>query len=175
MCVCLVARSCPTLCNPMGYSPSGFSVHGILQARILEWVVISFFRGSSQDPWPGIDPKTRDQTQVSCIAGRFFAIWATREAQSWLGNTCWIHVLSIHLDKKITANHEEQISQVNDFSAFLCMGKCKNLGSLKSFLRYAVCYLGAHLSNGQNGSPYFFHSEFSSGCTVGRWLQWVVI
>ena len=53
----------------MEYSPPGFSVHGILQARILEWVAISFFRGSSQP---------RDQTQVSHIAGKFFTICATR-------------------------------------------------------------------------------------------------
>ena len=65
-----VAQSCPTLCNPMDSLP-GSSVHGILQARILEWVAISFSRGSS---WP------RDRTQVSCIAGRRFTIWATREA-----------------------------------------------------------------------------------------------
>ena len=42
--MCLVAKSCPTLCNPMVYSPPGSSVHGISQARILEWVAISFFR-----------------------------------------------------------------------------------------------------------------------------------
>ena len=62
-----VAQSCPTLCNPQDCSPSGSSVHGILQARILEWVAILFSMGSS---WP------RDQTQVSCIAGRFFTAWA---------------------------------------------------------------------------------------------------
>ena len=43
-----VAQSCPTLCDPMDYSPPGSSVRGILQARILEWVAISFSRGSSQ-------------------------------------------------------------------------------------------------------------------------------
>ena len=53
-----VAQSCPTLCDPMGYT-----VHGILQARILEWVAFHFSRGSSQP---------RDRTQVSCIAGWFF-------------------------------------------------------------------------------------------------------
>ena len=68
---CLVAQSCPTLCDPMDCNPPGSSVHGILQSRILEWVVISFCRGSSQ-------PK--DQTQVSCIAGGFFTSWVTREA-----------------------------------------------------------------------------------------------
>ena len=57
-----------TLWDPKGYSLPGSSAHGILQARILEWVVIPFSRESS---WP------RDWTQVSCIAGGFFTIWAT--------------------------------------------------------------------------------------------------
>ena len=64
-----VAQSCPTLCDPVEYT-----VHGILQARILEWVAFLFFRVSSQ-------PK--DWTQVSYIAGRFFTSWATREAQEF--------------------------------------------------------------------------------------------
>ena len=59
----LVTPSCPVLCNLMDWSPPGSSVHGILQARILEWVAILFSRWSS---WP------RDPTWVSCIAGRFF-------------------------------------------------------------------------------------------------------
>ena len=57
------AQSCPTLCDPVDCSPPGFSVHGILQARILAWVTISFSRGSSQP---------RDRTWVSCIRGRRF-------------------------------------------------------------------------------------------------------
>ena len=57
---------CPTLGNSMDYT-----IHGILQARILEWVAVPFSRGSSQH---------RDRTQVSCIAGRFFTISAIREA-----------------------------------------------------------------------------------------------
>ena len=44
ICCCLVAQSCPTLCDPMDCSPSGSSVHGIFQPRILEWVAISFSR-----------------------------------------------------------------------------------------------------------------------------------
>ena len=67
----LFAQSCPTLWDPMDGSPPGSSVHGILQARILEWVAIAFSRGSSQP---------RDRTQVSCIAGRFCTVWTTREA-----------------------------------------------------------------------------------------------
>ena len=59
----LVIQSCPTLCDPMDYSPPGSSVHGILQARILEWVSISSSRRSSPP---------RDRTWVSCIAGQLF-------------------------------------------------------------------------------------------------------
>ena len=60
----LVTQSCPTLCNPMNCSPSGSSIHEILQARIMEWIAIPFSRGSSCP---------RDQTQVSCIVGRLFS------------------------------------------------------------------------------------------------------
>ena len=63
-----VAQSCPTLCGPMDCSPPGSSIHGFLQARVLEWIVIPIFRGSSQP---------RDQTWVPCITGRFFTISAT--------------------------------------------------------------------------------------------------
>ena len=59
----LVTQSCPALCDPMDCSLPGSAVRGILQARILEWVAISFSRGSSQP---------RDQTWVSRTAGRFF-------------------------------------------------------------------------------------------------------
>ena len=69
-----VAQLCLTLCNPMDYSPPGCSVHGISQAKTLEWVAISFSRGSSQP---------RYWAWVSCITGRFFTIWATREAPGW--------------------------------------------------------------------------------------------
>ena len=66
-----VAQLCPTLCNPTDCSPPGSSVHGIFQAWILEWVAISFSRGSSQP---------RDWTEVSHIAGRCFNLCTTREA-----------------------------------------------------------------------------------------------
>ena len=62
-----VTPLCPTLSDPMDCSLPGLFVHGILQARILEWVAISFSGESSQP---------RDQTQVSNIAGRLFTIWA---------------------------------------------------------------------------------------------------
>ena len=68
-----VTQSCPTLCLPMDYI-----VHGIVQARTLEWVALPSSRGSSQP---------RDRTQVSCIAGRFFTSWATSKAQTVAVNT----------------------------------------------------------------------------------------
>ena len=77
-----VAQSCPTLCNPMDCSLPGSSVHGIFQARILEWVAISFSRGSSQ---------TRDWTWVFCIVGRCFTIWATREVKVSLNVTVKVY------------------------------------------------------------------------------------
>ena len=58
-----VAQSCLTLCDPMDWNLPGSSIHGIFQARVLEWVAISFSRGSSQH---------RDRTQVSRIVGRRF-------------------------------------------------------------------------------------------------------
>ena len=68
----------------MDCSPQGSSVHEILQARILEWVAIPFFRGSSGP---------RDWTQVSCVAGKLFTIWAAREAHA-------LSVLSISLSSQ---------------------------------------------------------------------------
>ena len=63
------------LCDPLDCSPTGSSVQGTLQARMLEWAAISFFKRSSQPS---------DQTGVSCIVGRFFTVWATLESQGCL-------------------------------------------------------------------------------------------
>ena len=78
--ICLVAKSCPTFCDPMDCSPSGSSVHGVLQARIPEWVAISFPRGSS---WP------RDWTYVSCIGRWVLYHWATRDARKRYIDVLW--------------------------------------------------------------------------------------
>ena len=71
----LFPQLCLALLPPMDYSQPSFSVHGIFQARILEWVAIPFSRESSGP---------RDQTQVSCTAGRFFTIWATSEVHMYI-------------------------------------------------------------------------------------------
>ena len=69
----LVTQSCLTLRKPTDCSPPGSSVHSISQARVLEWVAITFSRGSS---------RPRDQTQVSRMAGKFFTVWAPRKSSS---------------------------------------------------------------------------------------------
>ena len=65
-CACSVVQLCPTLCDPMNCKPPGSSAHEIFQARILGWVAISSFRGTS---WPS------DPTHISCIAGRFLLLF----------------------------------------------------------------------------------------------------
>ena len=88
-CCWLVAQLCPNLCDPMDCSPPGSSVHGISQARVLEWVAISFSWGSS---WPS------DRAHISCLAGRFFTTeppGKPKEANSgsWLQSVsshCWL-------------------------------------------------------------------------------------
>ena len=111
-----VAQSCLTLCDPMDCSLPGSSIHGIFQTRVLEWVAISFSRGSSQP---------RDRTVVSCIAGRLFTIWATREATK-LENTMpngrnqtqrpliiWLHLYEISKLPRWPSN-KESASNVRD-------------------------------------------------------------
>ena len=90
----LVTQSCPTLCHSLDCSLPGSSVHGILQARILEWVAMPFSRGSS---------RPRNWTQVSCTVGRFLTIWDTRETLTTvmrrLQNTSWNSLpVGIHWD-----------------------------------------------------------------------------
>ena len=74
MCMCWVTQWYLALCDTMDCRLPGSSVHGILQARILEWMAGPLSRGSSQP---------RDPTQVSLIASRFFTVWATRESQEY--------------------------------------------------------------------------------------------
>ena len=86
-------HSCLTLGNPMDRSPSGSSVHGISQARILEWVAISFSMGSS---WP------RDWTHISCIAGKFFATEPPGKLlHTWLSDSVTWWLLELFSQKKM--------------------------------------------------------------------------
>ena len=114
VCVCvLVAQSCPTLCSPVDCSPTGSFVHRFLQAKILEWVAISSSKGSSQP---------RDQTQVSCIAGRFFIIWAKREVHIYLSI-----YLSIHIHTMIYRYINISIISLFEFLDERIWGQCPEL------------------------------------------------
>ena len=101
-----VAQSCSTLCHPMDCSPPGSSVHGIFQARGLEWVAISFSRGSSQP---------RDRTCVSRTAGRRFTVWATREVKRSQRSSCDpkedLHQLRVGKSSRISERRMRRTSQ----------------------------------------------------------------
>ena len=107
-CVCVysVTQSCPTLCDPMDCSPPDSSVHGILQARIMEWVAMPSSRGSFQP---------RDWTHISCIASRFFTVWATREdklSNHYLNHYLWIHIFLTLCVMQIGSIHESISAKV---------------------------------------------------------------
>ena len=110
----LVAQSCLTLCNPTDYSQPGSSVHGILHARILEWVAIPFSRGSS---------KSRDQTWVFCITSRFFTIGEPPGSSNPLQYSClgnpvergaWqatVHGVTKESDMALWLNNNSKVTQ----------------------------------------------------------------
>ena len=81
-----VAQSCQILCDPIDCNLLGSSVDGILQARIVEWVAISFSRGSS---------RPRDRTQISCIGGGFFTVQAQRRPM----------IYKLYLKKTVKGDH----------------------------------------------------------------------
>ena len=113
-----VTQSCPTLCNPMDCTLQGSSVHGIFQARVLEWVDISFSRGSSPP---------RDQTRVSRIAGRSFTVWATRE-----------YVLSI---KQICQNQKQRQLSKNPFERRKHFLSSSKMGTIRQTFACTICSL----------------------------------
>ena len=92
----LVAQSYRTLCNPVGYSPLGSSVHRILQASILEWVAIPFSRGSFR-PTDRTHPRN---------AGRFFTFWATREALKQLTQQCQAWPTDLEMSATLGSRHQ---------------------------------------------------------------------
>ena len=107
-----------TLCDPMDCSPLGSSVQGILPARILEWVAISFSSGSSQP---------RDQTCISwspALAGRYFTIWATWETlHAFLLNP----ISTIQLSFKVTSWNQSVLWSVSSFLRTLVSSQCSTL------------------------------------------------
>ena len=92
VCMCVSRSVVSNSCDPMNCSLPGFSVHGILQARILEWVDIPFSRGSSPP---------RAWTLVSRIVGRFFTVWVTRKALSIQGEIRNNHTVVPHKNLRL--------------------------------------------------------------------------
>ena len=104
-----VAQSCPTLCDSMDCSLPGSSTNGIFQARVLERVAISFSRGSS---------RPRDLTWVSCIIGRCFTIWATREVSWRITDYCYqqhtTHFYPVLLHRYLERKAKSSLRGVNE-------------------------------------------------------------
>ena len=99
-----VAQSCPTLCKPMGCSPPGSSVRGILQARTLEWGCHFLLQGSS---------RPTNWTRLSCIAGRRFTLWATRGSPQIsimpAVNTTYGYIVTLATDAEILRNFSDNL------------------------------------------------------------------
>ena len=127
----------------MDCSPSGSSVPGVFQARTLQWVVIPFSRGS---PW------LRDQTHVSCIAGRFFTIWATKEAQAGYA-------------KQPTKRKAwtSSITQIEKFFEYIFV--CTQFIEIKGWARQFVCFV-KYLSNES------LHQTSNFNCSFKR-IYWL--
>ena len=96
-CCCLVTKSCLTLCYPMDCSLPGSSVHGISQARIVEWVATFFSRGSS---WP------RHWTQVSCISRWILYHWTSREYYSAIKRSKTVSFSETRMDPETVMQSE---------------------------------------------------------------------
>ena len=107
----LVTQSCPTLCNPMDWGPWGSSLHGILQARRLEWVAIPFSRESSCP---------RDWTWVPWMAGRFFTYCLSHQGISLMAE-CYLKIL----EHKLLRSSEPPVLPFQDtsYSIFLYLYK----------------------------------------------------
>ena len=125
----LVTQSWPTLCDPTDCKPPGSPVDGTFQARILEWIAIAFSRAYS---WP------RDQTQVSCIAGKFFTVWATMEAP--------LRVDWVFHPKYNTHTHTHTLLHAEGKFFWVWHAWCSPGLSLLEILQAPVCAVGCVLT-----------------------------
>ena len=142
---CSVPKLFLTLCNPMDCNPPGSSVHGILQARILDWVVVSSSRGSS---WP------RDGTWISCIDRRIFffyhgAIWEAQKRRNASGELPPLSTVSGFI-------HAVMCSY-SSFSSLLYSILLWNRASV-------YCSITVHGHGGSSSVCYFKHSWCSPVC-----------
>ena len=128
MCACSVAQSCTTLCNPMDYSPPGSSVHRILQARILEWVVIS--------SW------LRDRICISCIGRRVLyrcATWKAQRAKNIWHKRKARRRKSWHKTSQRRQNPRAESPLLKGCLYFNCRGTYGTLGPQVSLISFYCC------------------------------------
>ena len=144
-----VAQSCPTLCDPVDCSLPGFSIHGILQARILEWVTISFSRGSSR---PG------DRTWVSHIVGRHFNLWATRETK---------FRLKLKKVGKTTRPFRYDLNQIPYDYTLEARNTFKGLDLIECLMNYGMRFVTLYRRQGSRPSPGKRNAKKQNGC-LGR-------
>ena len=153
-----VAQLCPTLCHPMDCT-----VHGILQARILEWAAFLFSRGSSEP---------RDWTLVSWIAGGFFTSWATREARlkkeallnSGLWNKDFLMWVIFSLFEFVTIL----------FLFCVLVFWPHSMWDLNSSIRdqiYTSCFGGQSLNHLREVPRFFFFSSFTNQSRMDEWVH----
>ena len=137
------AQSCPTLCDPLDCSPPGSSVHAISQARILEWVAISFSRGSS---WP------RDRTYVFCTGRWILYLWAhqgsPQRALGGIANSCegvrgWSFSAGHFCHHTVLLNDSRRLCLARGIATKFCFRKYLQACSLYIGLFYFCCL---HLS-----------------------------
>ena len=151
----LVAQSCPALGDLMDCSPPGSSVHRVLQARILERVVLPFSRGSF---------KPRDQSQVSCIAGRFFTIWATREAKRLATGEGYSKRRELHVQRSA----EEVVMEGQ------CGYTASGGGRERQEMKRELCGSPGTVHQVRDILPLFrcsVRSHFWLPCVLGRWAE----
>ena len=148
--VCSITKSCPTLCNPTNFNPLGLSVHGILQARILEWVAISSSRVSSP-PRGGIG--------VSCISctGRWILYhWATWEAR---------FKYKVYSNLTLEGTETETLVHISNIKNYVtCMPEIQNQISwfliLFILTQHAYCHI--QLKNQGGWGEYTLKSKWNS-------------
>ena len=133
------------LCDPTDWSSPGSSVHEILQARILEWVAILFSRAS---------PLPRGWTQVSCIAGGFFTIWATKTSSYWF--------------KFFGRDDMVQRQWIWSACVYICVYVCTYIHSYKCMCIYVYMFVcvwggGARMSVWLGAADGFYQEDMSVG------------
>ena len=145
LCVCAQWPSHVWLCNPMDCSPPGSSVHGILQARILEWVATSYSRESSQP---------REWTCISCLAGRFFTVEPPRKPH-----------LEAHYSPKQPADHSVHL-RTPMLAVALLKFPCEWLPGTMTCQHLTKPHNGYLISHQSCVMPISF---FARGLCIGKW------